>query len=46
MEFDGLAYLSGKTPNGGRSVEIEGVFDNFNIFLSRGDIKMSVNGTI
>lgn len=44
--FDSLAYLSGKTPNGGRSIEIAGVFDNFHIFFSNDDIKMSVNGTI
>ena len=46
MGFDSRNYLVGNTPNGGRSVEIAGVFDNYNIFFSEENFKMSVNGTI
>jgi hypothetical protein len=46
MEFDGRDYLAGNTPNGGRSIEIAGVFDNNNIFFSKDKLKMSVNGII
>jgi hypothetical protein len=35
MEFDSRDYLAGNTPNGGRSIEIAGVFDNKNIFISQ-----------